>query len=384
MRDNRIGVVMAGGSGERFWPVSRTSRAKQLLKLASDEETLLGEAVTRLRLLVPPEKILIVTSEALQGVIREAETGAPPENVLAEPCKRNTSGALACVAAYCLHRYGEQASELTMAVVPADSYIGDDERFCQAATAAMETVERDAVLAVFGFPPTRPETGYGYLEVAENAPLWGSSTPALPIYRVIRFHEKPDLSTAESYVASGRFFWNSGLFFWKLSTFLEELEHARPPLARAISEMAACMTRNDSQGVRRLFEDIEDLSIDYALMEHARQVVMVRADFPWDDVSAWDALARIRPTDENGNVVIGDHILVDASDCLVYGDPESKQKLVAVLGVKGLAVVVSDDAVLVCPKEHAQEVRRVVAEIKARDGTHLRGEGVPTGQALRP
>lgn len=360
---------MAGGSGERFWPLSRRKRPKQLLKLTRDDRTLLEEAVERMLPLIPEERLFIATSELLRDAICEARL-VPPENVLAEPCKRNTAGCLAFVSAHCLHRYGEKADTLSLAITTADHYIGDANRFRQAMVTALKAVETESVLAIVGIPPTRPETGFGYIEISETAMERAEMCNEAAAFPVDRFREKPNRETAEDFIATGRFFWNSGMFFWRLSTFLSELGQARPELVQAIRKMATALDKHDDVSVQKIFEGLEDVSIDYALMERARNVVMVRADFPWDDIGSWDALDRTRPKDEQGNVVTGDPILIDARECVVFNEPGDGMA-VGVVGVEGLAVVVSSDGVLVIPKDRAQDVRQVVAELKKRGATQL-------------
>ncbi len=363
-KHNRVGVIMAGGSGERFWPLSRRDRPKQLLKLVHEDRTLLEDAVQQLLPLIPPERLFIATGEHLREPILKAGLPVPPENVLAEPCKRNTAGCLAFVTAHLLHRFGDEAQALSLAITAADLPNWNPERYRACVVAALEAVETEPVLAVFGIQPTRPETGYGYVEIAKDAPLWGASTHDLPVYRVERFREKPSREEAEQYLATGRFFWNSGMFFWRVSTFLAELERAQPQLARAVLAMATALKANDAPAVRNTFEALPDLSIDYALMERARNVVVVKADFPWDDISSWESLARQRPKDEDGNATLGAPVLLDTSNCLIINEPGAERMAVGILGASDLTVVVTEDAVLVAPNARVQDVRKLVARLR--------------------
>ncbi len=367
---NRIGVVMAGGAGERFWPLSRTHRPKQLLKLSGSGMTLLEEAVERLVPLIPRERIYVATGIHLHKAITETQL-VPPGNVLAEPCKRNTAGCLIYVAAHCLARYGHQAQGLTLAVTTADHRVGDPDRFLQTIGEALRTVETDPVLATIGITPTRPDTGFGYIEVQRDARTAGSGGRTPVVWPVKRFCEKPDESTARIFLQSGRFLWNSGMFFWKLSTFMQELEQARPQMAAITHELARLMAAGETTGVQRSFARLEDLSIDYALMEQARRVVVVHGDFAWDDVGSWDALTRFYPTDARGNVVVGDAVTLDTRDCVVYNEPGAEHMAVGVLGVEGLVVVVSSDGVLVLPRERSQDVRQIVGLLKDRGASQI-------------
>ncbi len=361
----RIGVIMAGGSGERFWPLSRLRRPKQLLKLTNPRQTMLGEALARLAPEIPPERIYVVTGEHLLEPIRATSLGLPHENVIAEPCKRNTSGALVFAAAHVLATLGGDGSGITMAVTTADHLIRDEARFQDAIKTAMEAAERENVLATIGVVPTRTETAYGYIQVDPAMTAVAGFDRGVPVYQVRAFHEKPNREMAEDFIATGHYFWNSGMFFWKLSTFLDELRYARPQLAQAATEMVHALTTNDQVRLRAIFESLEDVSIDYALMEHARHVLMVRGDFGWDDVGSWPALDRTFDRDAQGNVAIGDPVLVDVEDCIVYNAGGAEKVAVGVIGCEDLVVVVTDDAVLVMPKDRAQDVRQVVAKLKA-------------------
>ncbi len=367
----RLGVIMAGGSGERFWPLSRRDRPKQLLKLTSADESMLAEAVARIAPLIPAEHVYVVTGSHLADAIRGANVGTPPENVLAEPAKRNTAGALAYAAAFLNAKYGAEHLDFTMAVMTADHVIHDTQKFVQAIDAALTVAERDDCLAILGIPPTRPETSFGYIQIqARTEPL--PETPhGVAVYPVGAFHEKPSRERAEDFIESGRYCWNSGMFFWKLSTFMEELDAARPVLSHALREITRALRIGDDDKVQGLFEDLEDISIDYALMEHARRVVMARAEFHWDDVGSWPALERTRVQDENGNVLHGAPVVLDSRRCIVYNDAGLENMAVAVIGVEDLVVAVTPDGVLVVPKDRAQDVRHAVAELKRRNAGHI-------------
>lgn len=366
----RVAVIMAGGSGERFWPVSRRDRPKQLLRLASGTKSMLEEAVERIAPLIPKERIFIVTGERLLEAMREGRSGVPEENLIGEPFKRNTAGCLALAAAHLLAKFGGDGSNLSMAVTTADHRIGDEERFRATVRAALEAAERDGVLATHGIVPTRPDTGYGYIQVAEGAsPVY--QFDGIAVYPVAAFHEKPNREMAEDFIASGRYYWNSGMFFWRVDVFLTELERARPELARAVREMAEAIRHGDKGRVLRIFEGVEDISIDYALMEHAKRVVVARADYPWDDVGAWPSLERARPRDAQGNVTHGDPVLVDCKDCIVYNDAGAEAMAVCVVGAEDLVVVVTSDSVLVVPKDRAQDVRHAVRELRARGARQI-------------
>ncbi len=372
MGSKRVIVIMAGGAGERFWPLSRQHRPKQLLNLTSPDKSLLAEAVERVcPAIVSPENVYVVTARHLQDPIREANLGIPPENILGEPCKRNTAGCLAFAAACLQARLKCDPDEITMGVITADQQIGNPDPFRQAVTTAFEAAERHEALITLGIRPTRPETGYGYIEVAADMAHGACTAAACPAYPVVRFREKPDRETAGRFLATGRFFWNSGMFFWRISIFRKELHQATPKHAQALDQMVQAMNACDAQQVDRIFANLTDISIDYALLEKARKVLVVPAAFAWDDVGAFDALDRTLPRDPNGNISIGDPVLKNTRDCIVYNQAGSDKMAVAVIGGYDLVVVVTEDAVLVVPKPQVQDVKTVLADLKKRNANQV-------------
>ncbi len=366
----RVAVVMAGGSGERFWPLSRRSTPKQLLPLTESGQTLLQESVARVASVIPPEQVFIITSAQIRDAAAAA-CSVPDGNVLAEPCKRNTAGCLAFAAAHVLARFNVPAEKITMAVLTADQGIGDGAAFRNCVSAALEDVERQPSLGVIGITPTRPETGYGYIELPEDLIPASVSAEGVAVYPVARFHEKPDAETAAAFVASGRHLWNSGMFFWTLSTFLAELGHASPVHAAAVESMTAALRVGDAARVESEFTALPNISIDYALMEKARNIVMARGEFRWEDIGSWEAVSRIFPHDEQGNVVNGDAVLLDTRDSIVFKTPGASETAVGVLGLDNIVVVVTGDAVLVMPRDRSQDVRKVVEELRNRNSDRL-------------
>jgi len=368
---DRVAVIMAGGSGERFWPLSRHIRPKQFLCLTSKTHTLLEQTIANIIPLIPGERIFLATGKHLIETIRKFITDIPPENILAEPMKRNTAGCLAFVAAQLLARYGTAGYDITMAVLPADHSIGQPDLFRRVVDTAMAIAEKENALITFGIKPDRPETGYGYLEIPQDAKSVHCLDEVVPVYPVLRFCEKPNHKTAEEYFASGSFFWNSGMFFWKLSTFLEELGHAAPEMAKAVEDMAEALVMRDDNLVTTIFESLDDISIDFALMEKAHRVLAIKTNFDWDDMGAWDSLDRSFPKDENGNVVIGDPVLIDVENSIVYNEPGMESLAVALIGVEGLAVITTADGILVVPKNRVQDIKRVVKVLKERNSKQL-------------
>ncbi|MEQ8821580.1 MAG: mannose-1-phosphate guanylyltransferase [Sumerlaeia bacterium] len=362
MNPIRVAVIMAGGSGERFWPLSRNSRPKQLLKLSCPDQTMLEEAVSRALPLFDAKNVFISTSERLREVIARGDRRIATENILAEPARRDTTGAMIWVTAQLMARYGED-QPITMAVLTADQLIGNPDGFRQSVERAMDCAERENALVTIGIPPDRPETGYGYIEAQTREPANGRANGPI---RVAAYHEKPNRERAEEYLRAGNFYWNSGMFFWSLTKFLEEFQVAQPDMAANIHRIAETLHSGDHARAVAQFESLESISIDYSLMERARDVRMIPATFSWDDIGTWDALSRCRECDERGNVCIGDPVLVDSSNCIVYNEPGASERAVALVGVKDLVVVVSGDSVLVTHKDHVQDVKGVVKELKRR------------------
>jgi mannose-1-phosphate guanylyltransferase len=357
----RVAVIMAGGAGERFWPLSRRNFPKQLLCLTDPSRSMLEEAVARVAPLIPPEHIFVQTTPHLLPVIREKIHGVPASHVLAEPCKRNTAGAIAFAAAYLCAHFDAKPQDLSMAVLTADHRIGDAARFRSTIARALDIAEREEALVVLGVPPTYPATGYGYIQVEDAArePM-----------RVLRFHEKPTLPRAAEYVQSGTFFWNSGMFFWRLDVMLKEMARACPEFAEAVPALAAALARGDEARATEIFSALPDISIDYALMEKAEHVLALKTDFPWADVGSWLTLGLTHPRDAHGNVSLGNPVLIDAQNCIVY-NAAGDSMAVGVLGVNDVIVVVTEDAVAVVGREHAERIREIVKELAQRNAPQI-------------
>lgn len=371
MAITRFGIVMAGGAGERFWPLSRRVRPKQLLSLVNPAKSMLEEAVERLLPLIPPERLYVITGRHLVEPIRKARVGVPDANVLGEPGKKNTSGALAFVMAWIMARHaGLGPEEISLAVTTADHRIGDDAAFRVCIDTALRAAECHDALVVCGIAPTRPETGFGYIEIApDRPPLPGFAAPR--VFEVRQFHEKPDRTKAEAYLASGRHLWNSGMFFWRASTFLSETAVARNSLHEAVQQMTAALRQGEEREADRVFDTLEDISIDYALMERAQRVLVVCGAFPWADVGAWPALLDHGARDAAGNLLVGGPAVLDSTDCIIYNAPGAERMAVGVIGLRDTVVVVTEDAVLVMPKDNAQDVRKVVEALRGRGASQV-------------
>lgn len=374
----RTALIMAGGSGERFWPLSRQHRPKQLLKLTSPDKTMLEEAILRLiegsQPLFAAEDIVIVTSELLQNPIRESLVGIlPPENVLAEPLKRNTAPCIALGVAFIAERYAPLATEqISIAVLTADHYIERADIFHNSVHAALTHAEQTGDLVTFGVKPTRPATGYGYIEIAKDKqPREGIGVGA---ERVRRFREKPNVETAQEFIEQGNFYWNSGMFFWRADSVIKSLQDCLPEVGMKIKELREYVKDETHRvfigaptGTKEVFDNMPDISIDYGLMERSNNVACVCVDFGWDDVGSWDALERVYTADDEHNINVGDAILIDSHHCIVMNSAGSDTISVAVIGLNNVVIVTTPDGVLVCSKEHVQDVRQAVSLLRNRD-----------------
>lgn len=367
----RTALIMAGGSGERFWPLSRRTRPKQLLKLVSPDKTMLDEAIERISPLIAPKDVFIITSEALQPIMRENLTMLPPENIIAEPMKRNTAPCIALSAAFIAERYPTlQPSDISMAVLTADHFIEDANRFRVCVDAALNHAEGTGDIVTFGVQPSRPATGYGYIEIAKGK--HSSGTQAIPVES---FHEKPSLQTAQEFLRQGRFFWNSGMFFWRLDTIVSGLEHHLPEVGWKIKDLRTALAKKTHEtspgapsGTLEIFQAMPDISIDYGLMERAHHVAVVRVDFGWDDVGSWDALERVYEPDTAGNINVGGSLLLDSKNCIVMNSVGDDTLSVAAIGIENLVIVATQDGILVCPKDRVQDVRKVVTALREQSG----------------
>ena len=363
---------MAGGAGERFWPMSRRKKPKQLLSLETDK-TMLEQSIDRIAQLIPVDDIYIITSALLLKPIRESLPMLPPENVIAEPFKRNTAPCLALGAAYIAAKYKDQfkMDEISVAVLTADQSIKPVEGFVKTISAALDFVENNDAIATIGIVPSRPDTGYGYIEVAK--PFTDSLESG--IQRIVRFHEKPNVGQAIEYLNKGNFLWNSGMFFWRLDIFEQQLKIHLPVVGKKIQEMIELSTGKtgiayDSifSPVKNIFETFPDISIDFGLMEKANNAVVAKALFQWDDIGSWDSLDRILQKDENGNIQNGRTSLYDVKNSTVINTSSDGNIIVAGIGIEDIVVVVTDDAVLVCPKNRVQDVKKCVQKIKDENG----------------
>ncbi len=354
---NAYAVIMAGGRGERFWPMSRAARPKQFIDLFGGKP-LLQIAVERLAGVVPPERILIVTSRDLAEASRRAAPSIPAGNIIGEPCGRDTAAACALGTELVAARQGEDSA--TLAILTADQLMDNVAVFQQTLRDSFALAAKSPSIVTIGISPAHPATGFGYIEAGGKLELDCPTS----FHRVERFVEKPDAETAAAYVAGGRHFWNAGMFVWSVRTFREALHAFRPELAGAMDALANSIgTSGFEAALDRTYAGIERISVDYAVMEHARNILMARGTFGWDDVGSWDAVGNHFPADVAGNVRVGAVETLDARGNLVLSDP---RHLVALYGVEDLVVVHTPGATLVCPRSKAQDIKELVRRIGAR------------------
>ncbi len=324
---------------------------------------MLEESAERIAPLVGWEHIFVATGMDQADPVAKTLPQLPPDRILREPMGRDTA---ACMALALAHA-GRLDGDPTMAVMTADHCIGRNERFQADCLTAFEQAESEDVLVTFGIQPTRPETGYGYIELGECV----AERKGALVHEVRRFCEKPDAATAQKFLEAGHFVWNSGMFVWRCSVLREAMRRYAPWLGRASEEMAAALGQGDEvERLRAIFQRLPKTSIDYAVMEHARNVRCVRATFEWDDVGTWTALARHHRADADGNTVLGEAVLLETARSIIYNQTCGARPapLVAALGVSDLVIVVSDDAILVCHRERANRIKEIVEKTRALHG----------------
>lgn len=357
MSENIYAVVMAGGSGERFWPLSTNERPKQFVKIFGGK-ALLGHAVDRLEGLVPPERVLVVTSRALTAATAEACPRLPPENIVGEPCRRDTAAAAALACGLVAARDPNGVALL----LSADHLMEDESLFRQTLADAAAVAGKGDYIVTIGIAPTFPATGYGYIEAGE---LFDAGT-GTEFHFARRFVEKPDAEHARQYLSAGNFFWNSGMFVWSAKTMAKAVAEFTPsllPVLRAPAEAASPEALDAA--LDAIYPSLERISVDYAIMEKHPGVIMARGAFGWDDVGSWSAIPKHFPQDACGNTPIGNVELMDSRGCIVLSDDGSP---VAVLGAEDLIVVRTGGATLVCAKDRAQDLKALVAKMTRRGG----------------
>lgn len=347
-------LILAGGSGERFWPLSRRAKPKQLLKLFSDR-TLLEETLGRLDGFVPPDHVLILTNQDQETAVRASATELPADNIVAEPAKRDTAAAIALAVGLVARR----DPEATMIVLPADHVIRDGDAFRRDLAAAAAAAQETGALVTIGIPPTWGCPGFGYIELGERVET-GSVAEAASLYQVRRFREKPAPDLAQSFFEQGGFRWNAGMFVWTLPAVRRELETQAPALGDFVN---AIQEAPDFRGVlAERFPTLPKISVDYAIIENAAKVLALEATFDWDDVGSWIAVSKYLKTDAHENAANCDLTLLDAHQNIVFTDGSGGR--IALLGVTDLIVVQTADATLICNRHEAERIKQLYAQVE--------------------
>jgi len=347
---NLVVVIMAGGVGTRFWPLSTEERAKQFLNLFGDR-TLLQQSFDRVSNLVPPQRILVLTNTAFVSIVKEQLPQIPLENIIGEPIRRDTAAAVALAAVLCRRRFGNPV----IATLTADHLIEPVSVFQKTLLSAARRAVDDNALYTFGIEPTYPATGYGYLERGVQI----DDEDGIKHFQLLRFKEKPDLETARQYVESGRFYWNSGMFVWTADAILKEIETHLPDHAKAFSRLAAFDgTPEWDHALQAAFESLRAVSIDFGVMEKAQNVCCVASRFSWSDVGGWLALKGYLPEDEAGNCCRGNVMTLDATDNLVFC--EDPKETMVLIGVKDLVIVRAGSRTLITHKDRTEDLKKLV------------------------
>ena len=344
---SKFAVIMAGGKGERFWPESRESRPKQMLALFS-QRTLIEETVLRIHRVIDYENILVVTNLCYVEKLRELLPCLPPENIIGEPERRDTAPCIALAAGLIKAR----DPEATMMIFPADHLITDVAGF--AGDLELACREAGDLLVTIGIKPTFPSTDYGYIECAGDG----------KVSRVLRFVEKPDRARAEELLKAGNFCWNGGIFIWRIRSIEQAFSEFAAPLAGFMNEVAAkCRGEDFEAFLQENFARMPKISIDYAVMEKARNISVIRAAFDWDDVGSWSALRKHFPGDGSGNVIKGNAVLLDSEENIIFSEDDGH--LIAGIGLKGMTVIHTGDVTLICPQKSSarlKELLKIIAE----------------------
>lgn len=351
------GVIMAGGGGTRFWPLSRKEKPKQFLNL-SGKESMVNETIDRLAQSIAMKDIFVVTNAAQAPLmVQETKGRLCKEHILAEPAARNTAACIGYAAMEIIKKYEDGI----MCIVPSDAFIKDRIEFSNVINAALKAAAQMDKLITIGITPTFPATGYGYIKGQADVKTQISGCNDRYYSPVIEFVEKPELETAKKYVEAGNYMWNSGMFVWKASTILKKMKELLPDIYDCLVEIGDAMGSNKEQEVlERVYPQIPKISIDYGIMERSKDVIVLEGDFGWNDVGSLDMLRVVKGADANGNVLYGEQINIDTNNCISYGT----DKLIATIGLDNLIVVQTDDVVLVCDKDRAQDVKQVVDELE--------------------
>lgn len=353
-----VAVIMAGGKGERFWPKSRRSLPKQFLRLVG-EQSMLQLTVKRLEKFISIECIYIITSEEYAGLIQIQLPSLPIDNIIFEPVGKNTAPCVGLAAAIIEKNLG---SETVMVVLPSDHIIMDEQEFIDVLQTAISAASSPGgPLVTLGITPDGPETAYGYIKVGEK--YLDSSNHE--VFQVEQFVEKPNRKTAGIYISTGQYLWNSGMFIFQAGSILQEMKHQLPETLEILQHIADFRNKaNFEEVIQDQYPHIKPVSIDYGVMEKAQNVLVIPANFGWDDVGSWTSLDRVVSPGQNRNVISGNVVAMDSNDCIIMSETENR--MVAVLGASNMIVVDTVDATLICSKEQAQDVKKILDYLKQK------------------
>ena len=346
----KTALIMAGGRGERFWPKSRKNLPKQFLSLTDDGKTMIQLTVERILPLVELEDIYIATNRDYKALVQEQLPGLPEENILCEPVGKNTAPCIGLGAMHVAKKY----EDAIMMVLPSDHLIKYTQMFTNTLSDACDVAERGENLVTLGITPDCPETGYGYIKFIPDQ-LLGRA------FAVERFVEKPNLETAKEYLATEQYLWNSGMFIWKVSTILKNLQEHLPEMYDGLCRIGdAIGTEQEQEVLVKEFTDFQSVSIDYGIMEKAKNIYILSGSFGWDDVGSWLAVGRIKHSNEFGNVITGNVVTVDTQNTIIQGG----SKLIATVGLENMIVVDTEDALLICEKDHAGDIKKILENLR--------------------
>jgi len=351
-------VIMAGGSGTRFWPRSTEAHPKQFLNIFGDR-TMLQSTVDRIKNLIPSERVWVITNQRYVDLVQEQLPDVPAGNIVGEPIAKNTAPCVALAATL----IQDQDPDATMVVLPADHLVGEPSTFISILQTAAAKAADGQTLVTIGIKPSHPETGYGYIEFNEEI---SETHKGREVKKVNQFREKPDLETAKEFIDSGNFLWNSGMFVWKTSAIIKEFELHLPDIHEQIEDLQPTIGSEDQEeAISTFYHGCTSISIDYGIMEQAQNVFVVPGSFGWNDVGSWKAVYDLRSKDEHGNVILSDtSTLADSSNNLIQSE---SGKLIALVGVDNMAIVETDKAILVCELDNSQGVKKVVNQLRKDD-----------------
>lgn len=354
--DNNFAIIMAGGIGSRFWPMSKESYPKQFLDVLGIGKSLIQMTFERLLLTAPSEQIYVVTNERYKDIVLEQLPEIAPEQVLTEPRRKNTAP---CIA-YAAHKIASINPDANLVIAPSDHLILNENKFVNIINKALEAAKEDDCLVTLGIKPTRPDTGYGYIQFYQEGDLIPGS-----VKKVKQFMEKPNLELAKLFVTSGEYYWNSGIFIWKASSIIKALTKFKPELNNLFSSSCiAYNTPEERSGVEHAFKTCEDISIDFAVMENAKNVKVVLANFDWSDLGTWGSLYTHLDKDSHGNAIIGDNVnVIDSNNCIVN---LPKEKLALIQGLNDHIVVESDGVLMILKRNDEQRLKEFLKDIKEK------------------